>query len=316
MARIRSIKPEQPKDEDLALLPINTRYLFAFLPTLADREGRLEDRHRVIKLEIFPWDDVDVEEMLAQLCPKFIIRYENDGRGYIQIRTFLKHQRPNNKELPSTIPAPSKEQSEARFIQKKRSLIQKKASLIQNEGIGVGKGREGVGKGKVMDLAPAAQVVDIPKPKSDLTRIIEAYKHAKGIEMDDAAWNKAQWPRACKAGKSLLDCFGGDLDKAAAYLFYRAEHLKEAGLEWRFETIVKHAWDGLGMETGKEKNDGLRNQPLGADLLHGPRSTRRLTSSGSLAGEALRGLEHAAIHAEGVGDMGGPGDDFQGDHDD
>ena len=40
MSRIRTIKPEQPKDEELAALSINARYLFAFLPCHADREGR------------------------------------------------------------------------------------------------------------------------------------------------------------------------------------------------------------------------------------------------------------------------------------
>lgn len=109
MSRIRTIKPEQPKDEGLAALSIPTRYLFAFLPCLADRKGRLEDRPRVIKLEIFPWDEVDVDKILADLSPKFILRYESAGKRYIQIKTFEKHQRPHPKEADSIIPSPSKE---------------------------------------------------------------------------------------------------------------------------------------------------------------------------------------------------------------
>jgi len=112
MGRIRTIKPEQPKDEELAALPIHARYLFAFLPTHADREGRLEDRPRVLKIEVFPWDDgVDVDDLLNKLSPHFIVRYEASGRKLIQIRQFSKHQRPNIREPESTLPAPTEEDS-------------------------------------------------------------------------------------------------------------------------------------------------------------------------------------------------------------
>jgi hypothetical protein len=39
--RTRSLNPKLPDDEDLAECSIPARYVFALLPTLADREGRL-----------------------------------------------------------------------------------------------------------------------------------------------------------------------------------------------------------------------------------------------------------------------------------
>lgn len=109
MARARSLKPGFFTNEDLIDLPFEYRLLFAGLWTLADREGRLEDRPKRIKLSIFPGDDVDVEAGLVALAARnFIIRYEVGGARYIQIVAWGKHQSPHIKEAKSTIPAPCK----------------------------------------------------------------------------------------------------------------------------------------------------------------------------------------------------------------
>lgn len=108
MARIRSINPCQPKDEDVARLSITARYVFAFLPCHADREGRLRDSAFTLKAEILPGDASDMEAILVELAGAgFIIRYSVGSRRYIQIRTFLQHQSPHTREVPSTIPPPS-----------------------------------------------------------------------------------------------------------------------------------------------------------------------------------------------------------------
>jgi hypothetical protein len=49
MPRTRQIKPGFFKNDELAELPIEARLLFAGLWTIADREGRLEDRPKKIK---------------------------------------------------------------------------------------------------------------------------------------------------------------------------------------------------------------------------------------------------------------------------
>lgn len=105
MARARNIKPGFFTNEDLVELDFATRLLFAGLWTLADREGRLEDRPKKIKIGVFPADNVDVEVMLQELhrC-QFIKRYEVDGEKYIQIVSWHKHQSPHHTEKKSEIP--------------------------------------------------------------------------------------------------------------------------------------------------------------------------------------------------------------------
>lgn len=107
MARARNIKPGFAKNEDLAECSFAARLCFALLPTLADREGRLEDRPKRIKGELFPFDSIEVDPLLAELAKHgFIERYAAEGRGLIQIIAFHKHQHPHHKEPESDLPPP------------------------------------------------------------------------------------------------------------------------------------------------------------------------------------------------------------------
>lgn len=107
MARARSIKPGFFTNETLGDLPPLTRLLYAGLWTLADREGRLEDRPKRIKMQILPYDRVNVDSMLGALSVHgFLIRYVANGERFICLPSFCKHQNPHMKEPRSTIPAP------------------------------------------------------------------------------------------------------------------------------------------------------------------------------------------------------------------
>jgi len=107
MARARNLKPGFFRDAALVELPVETRLLFPGLWTLADRAGRMEDKPKQIKMEIYPADAFDVDAMLSQLhVAGLIIRYEVDGKRFIQIKNFLKHQNPHRDEKESEIPGP------------------------------------------------------------------------------------------------------------------------------------------------------------------------------------------------------------------
>lgn len=113
MARARNIKPGFYKNEDLADCSVWARLLFPGLWMMADREGRLEDRHKRIKGEIFPYDNVDADALLNELQDrKFLIRYQNDEGSYIQILKFKDHQNPHYSEKPSAIKPPFSENQE------------------------------------------------------------------------------------------------------------------------------------------------------------------------------------------------------------
>lgn len=107
MARIRTIRPEFFLHETLAELPPITRLAFIGLWTLADREGRLEDRPKRIRASLFPYEDVDADAIIGDLASAgFVVRYAVNGERFISIPAFTKHQHVHVKEPSSTIPAP------------------------------------------------------------------------------------------------------------------------------------------------------------------------------------------------------------------
>ena len=105
MARARNIKPGLFSNELLAELPAFDRLLFIGMWCLADREGRLEDRPKRIKMELFPCDAYDVNEGLDSLAKAgFINRYQVEGFSVVEIINFQKHQNPHGSEKDSTLP--------------------------------------------------------------------------------------------------------------------------------------------------------------------------------------------------------------------
>jgi hypothetical protein len=151
MPRIRSIKPAFWTNEVLAELSPWHRLCFIGLWNQADREGRLEDRPRKLKAEIFPFDEVDMDALLTGLAAKgFITRYVADGAAYIAVVHFRRHQRPASDEKISAIPAPLFDQTR---------VFHQGDLLGEGEGEGNGEGHgegNGEGDGKDADGAPPA----------------------------------------------------------------------------------------------------------------------------------------------------------------
>lgn len=107
MPRIRTVKPEFFLNEQLACLGYADRLLFIGLWTQADKSGRLEDRPLRLKAQLFPYDDLSVDESLGRLVNAgLIIRYDGNSTRLIAIPTWEKHQRPHHTEAESVYPAP------------------------------------------------------------------------------------------------------------------------------------------------------------------------------------------------------------------
>lgn len=143
MARIRSVKMGFFRNEHLAAFSFAHRLLFEGLWIIADREGRLEDRPKRIKADLFPFDDdLNVGGMLSDLAAgddPFIERYIIEGRNYIQVLNFARHQRPNSREPESEIPS--------KYQLSMNLHAHAHADTRTHAGKGKGKGREGEGNG-------------------------------------------------------------------------------------------------------------------------------------------------------------------------
>ncbi len=111
MSRIRTVKPELFKHEGLFIAEANTklplRLAFVALLICCDKEGRFKWRPQRLKVDMLPYDDVDISKRLhALLDYGFIKKYEEHGDCYGYVPSWSKHQYINPKEADSNIPAP------------------------------------------------------------------------------------------------------------------------------------------------------------------------------------------------------------------
>lgn len=145
MARIRTVKPEFFRDEDLQDLEAahSGKYpmlVFSGLWGHCDKQGVFEWRPRTLKLDILPFLPFDMGETMELLRSQdFVRKYEIEGREYGFIPTFDEHQRISGKELeqPAKYPAPTKE-----VIEKHQGSTREAPGSAGREG----KGKEGNGE--------------------------------------------------------------------------------------------------------------------------------------------------------------------------
>ena len=138
MARARNIKPAFFKNEELAELGAYAMILFEGLWCIADREGKLEDRPKRIKIETVPYFDVDMEELLSSLqASGFILRYEVKGCKYIKIVNFSKHQKPHKNEVASDIPDPITNKAQPRRETGTTKAIATRADSLNTDSLNI-----------------------------------------------------------------------------------------------------------------------------------------------------------------------------------
>ena len=178
--RIRSIKPDFFKDDELAALPPLTRILFEGLWCLADGEGRLEDRPVRIKVEVLPYDECNVDEMLDSLHEhEFITRYEVGSKGYVEVRSFRKHQRISGKEAEAASLIPPVSHGEAMVKQRGSNG----EAMVHEQGSTHCPGKEGKG----MERKGSAHVNE---PSAPFSEFWTPYPRKVGKGRAEAAWSR------------------------------------------------------------------------------------------------------------------------------
>lgn len=198
MARIRSVKPDFYRDEDLQDLERanpgkHTMLVFSGLWGHCDKNGNFEWNPRMLKLDILPFLDFDMAETLdALMADGFVTTYKVDGDTYGHIPTFKDHQRINGKEAsePGKYPRSDGEATEKQL------------------GGQEGKGKEGKGResSRARPDSVSQQVRDwclkhgYDHPEASFAYLLD-YAAANGKSYDD--WDAA-----------LRNCIKGDWGKA------------------------------------------------------------------------------------------------------
>jgi hypothetical protein len=238
MARIRYLKPDFFKDEDIASLAMEVRLFYTGLWCLADREGRLEDREKRLKVEIFPYDNIDINKCLETLAaPKpatglpFIKRYEIKGNKYIQILSWHRHQRIHHTERSSIIPSYSNKNNKNKKI-----------------------GRKGKVEGRKLELSNGSLTVKKPLRTSVSTEIVGYWNEKKTLpRVAHLSEERKTQLRSRVANKHFLDNYKPSIDKISSSRFCCGRNEKK----WKatFDWFIKNDNNYVKALEGKYDND-------------------------------------------------------------
>lgn len=156
--RIRSIKPEFFEDEELSALPPFARLLFIGTWLMADKNGVLENRPRLIQAKVFPYDSSgssDVSRLIPQLIQGgFLVPFEADGKPWLWIPTFKRHQRITGTESTN----------ESRNPLPPAEIPERKQSGNNEETLGMNGARKGSGEGELGKGGGTEAALPLPFP--------------------------------------------------------------------------------------------------------------------------------------------------------
>ena len=135
MARIRTVKPEFWSDDRLSDCSYAARLLFIATWNFADDAGGLDRSAKQLKAQAFPYDKLNVEPLIQELLGAgCLLEYEVDGKKYLHIKNFRKHQRIDRPQAPRVPPYDST--NGTRILDERSTTIRGGSDRIGSEGKG------------------------------------------------------------------------------------------------------------------------------------------------------------------------------------
>jgi len=148
MPRARNLKYQFFTNDEVAELEPIERLFFMALWCLADYKGDIEWREKKIKILTLPYDDVDVKKIAINLDKSGLVRmYVENGKMYLNITNFIKHQNPhkNERDKGSDIPC---------FNEKSRQLIDFNTLTINPDKNGTTQDKDETNRADSLSLNP------------------------------------------------------------------------------------------------------------------------------------------------------------------
>lgn len=137
MAKIRTVKPDLFRHDALFdaeqkyQLPLRLAFIGLF--TCCDREGRFRWKPKQLKLDVFPFDDLDMSAVLDALAAcHFVQKYTFEGEMYGCVPSWHKHQCVNHREAETQLPAPEVDETPPKKSLKNSTLEKNTGQLPDN----------------------------------------------------------------------------------------------------------------------------------------------------------------------------------------
>ena len=254
MARIRTIKPEFWTDGALIECSMSARLLFIGTWNFADDQGNLDRSAKQIKARVFPADNIDCEPLLRELmAQRLLTEYSVNGKKYIHIQGFTKHQLINRPSKP-TCPA----------FDDSLSTQAPLTEYSQQEG----KGREGKGgEGKETPTRKRAEP-SIPRPDEVTEQVWSdwlAVRKAKKHPMPTETALKGIRREFQKAGMSLQT--GLEMCCAQSWSGFKASWLDKDTGETTYQKSMRERMEEFSPSIAAKRPGASEAKPMTMEIL-------------------------------------------------
>ena len=239
MARKRMIDPEFWVDDDMSLCDMPTRLFYIGTWNFSDDYGVVENSPAKLKVQIFPYDTIEVTPLIDQLVQlKKLIPFEMDGKNWLFIRNFLKWQRvdkPSTKRNPAPPVDIIGDSSATPLIGVRAQVKRSKVKLS---------------KVKLSKVNTVSQAKPRMKILTSVQELVEYFFQLKG-------WVDKSRPifsRFVRPAKDLLELCDDSIVGAKEKLDLTKRWADSAQLDWSIETVFKK-WNDLAyLPEAIEKN--------------------------------------------------------------
>lgn len=248
MARARNIKPSFFTNDDLSETNPLARLLFIGMWTIADFKGCFEYKPKRLKVQLLPYDDCDIEELVTDLEKSgFIAIYTVQGQNYIKVLNFTKHQNPHKNERESGSEIPDIDQQD--IILEGNTL---ESNNLQN--IEINREQDGTDRADSLNLIPDSLNL-IPEVISDVVEKLASPKRKPKTQKTTVPENFGISDQV--RGWAISKNFG-DLEQHLEYFTAKAaaNGYKYADWDAAFKTAIRDDWAKL--RTQRFQNTGYQ----------------------------------------------------------
>jgi len=249
MARARNIKPSFFTNDELGEVNPLARLLFIGMWTIADFKGCFEYKPKRLKVQLLPYDDCNIEELVIDLEKSgFISTYTVQGRQYIKALNFTKHQNPHKNERESGSEIPNIDQADQ--VSSEKPLNNSDLENIENN-----LEQDGTDRADSLNLIPDSLNL-IPEVISDVVENSASPKRKPKTQKTSVPKNFgiSEQVRTWAASKNF-----GDLEQHLEYFTAKAaaNGYKYADWDAAFKTAIRDDWAKL--RTPRYPNQGFQS---------------------------------------------------------
>ena len=127
---------------------------------------------------------------------------------------------------------------------------------------------------------------------NEIKRLFSAVRVAKDLPKDLHGWDEAHYYKEGPAAQKLLEFCGGDVMLAGRYIIDKGSDMKELGLNWTLETILRHAYDSEDLAAKKEnKNAERKQEQMGVNPISGGNANKENPRGGEPEGTRSKSAE-------------------------